>query len=132
MHGVVLPFADGEYHFFVPWAACAEIEAKAGAGILAIYARMAGGDAHLNDIAETLRQGLLHGGGGTVDGKAVVTKGNVAEVDRLLRHYVTGPDAVMSIADAWRLAQPVLAGAIVGYPEAQKKTTADQDAEVTA
>ncbi len=125
MPGITLPFGDGEYNFILPWAACAEIEAKAGDHILAIVERMANGGGFTGEIAETLRQGLLHGSGGIVDGKAVATKGNVVEVERLLRHYVTGPDAAMCIRDAWQIAYQVLAGAVVGYPDAQKKKEAD-------
>lgn len=119
MSGVTLPFGDGDYHFRLSWAGCAEVERKADDRIMAIYERVAVGAAGTAEIVEILRQGLLGGEGGVVDGQPVEPK--PAIVNALLSRYVTGPES-MPVRDSWQLAHVVIAGALVGYPEAQKKS----------
>ncbi|WP_439538680.1 gene transfer agent family protein [Sphingomonas sp.] len=124
MAGITLDFADGSYEFRLTWAGCAEVERKCGDGphnsIMAIYERVANGHARTVEIVEILRQGLIGGSGGVVDGQPVEC--TPAVINGLLARYVTGNDAVMPITEAWQVAQAVLMGALVGYPPAQKKS----------
>jgi hypothetical protein len=118
MSGITLAFGDGEYNFFLPWAACAEIERKSGnTPIMQIYARVASGQASTSDIVETIRQGLMGGSGGIADGQSVDMKPHVANA--LVERYVTGSDRC-PISESWQVAEAVLAAALVGYEPAQE------------
>lgn len=127
---LTLDWADGSYNFKLPWAACAEIERKSDAGIQAIYERVMIGQAHLADVVEVIRQGLLGGAGGTVDGQQVDCKPHV--VSALLDRYVTGPDR-RPFTENWNLAKAILHAFMVGYAPAQavgsKKKTDSPEAE---
>ena len=117
MSKITLAFGDGEYDFFLPWAACAEIERKSGnVPIMQIYARVASGQASTSDIVETIRQGLLGGESGTADGQPIEVKPHVANA--LIERYVTGSDR-RPISESWQLAEAILAAALVGYEPAQ-------------
>ncbi|MGL4640528.1 MAG: gene transfer agent family protein [Shewanella sp.] len=129
MSGITLSFADGEYHFFIPYAGLAEIERKSDAAIMVIYSRMMSGEASGSDIVETIRQGLLGGSGGTVDGASVETPVHI--VNSLLDRYVIGKEA-QPLLETWRIAQVVLAGAMLGYEPAQKDTKKKRQAKVSA
>jgi hypothetical protein len=109
---LTLDWADGTYDFRLPWAACAEIERKGGAGIQAIYERVMIGQAHLVDVSEIIRQGLLGGSGGMVDGQTVECKPHVVEA--LLNRYVTGDEA-RPFTENWNLAKAILHTFIVGF-----------------
>lgn len=113
---LVLDWADGSYDFRLTWAACAEIERKGEAGIQSIYERVMVGQAHLADVAEIIRQGLLGGAGGTVDGQAVECK--PAVVEALIKRYVTGED-MRPFTESWNLAKVILHTFMVGYQPAQ-------------
>lgn len=113
---LTLDWADGSYNFKLPWAACAELERKGNAGIQAIYERVMIGQAHLADVVEAIRQGLLGGAGGTVDGQTVECKPQV--VAALIERYVTGPEA-RPFNESWNLAKAILSAFIVGYAPAQ-------------
>jgi hypothetical protein len=128
---LVLDWADGSYDFRLTWAACAEIERKGGAGIQAIYERVMVGQAHLSDVAEVIRQGLLGGSGGTVDGASIEMKPPVAEA--LLKRYVTAEEA-RPFTESWNLAKAILHTFMVGYEPAQEsgsKKKADAKPETT-
>lgn len=114
---LVLEWADGSYDFKLPWAGCAEIERKSGAGIQSIYERVMVGQAHLADVVEIIRQGLLGGSGGTVDGQPIETKPQT--VSALLDRYVVGPNA-RPFTENWNLAKAVLHTFMVGYEPSQK------------
>jgi len=125
---LTLDWADGSYNFKLPWAACAEIERKGGAGIQAIYERVMIGQAHLADVSEIIRQGLLGGSGGVVDGQAVECRSPVVEA--LLTRYVTGPEA-RPFTESWNLAKAIMHTFMVGYEPAQAgsvKKKADETA----
>lgn len=113
---LTLDWADGSYDFRLPWAACAEIERKGNAGIQLIYERVMVGQAHLADVAEIIRQGLLGGAGGTVDEQPVDTTPPVVEA--LLKRYVTGADA-RPFTESWNVAKVILHTFMVGYEPAQ-------------
>lgn len=121
MPGVDLSFGDGEYNFFIPYAGLAEIERKSDATIMVIYARMMSGEASASDVVETIRQGLMGGSGGEVDGQSIETPAHV--VNALIERYVTGTEA-QGLYETWGIARVVLAGAMLGYEPAQKKSKA--------
>ena len=126
---LTLDFGDGSYDFKLPWAACAEIERKSDAGIQAVYERVMAGHSRLVDVAEIIRQGLLGGSGGTVDGQAVECKPSI--VAALLDRYVTGPEARPFI-ESWNLAATILHTFMQGYEPAQKDGSKKKDeAEAT-
>jgi hypothetical protein len=109
---LVIDWADGSYDFRLTWAGCAEIERKSDAAIQSIYERVMLGQSHSVDVAEIIRQGLLGGSGGTVDGQAVECK--PAVVEALLKRYVTGPES-RPFTESWTLASTVLHTFMVGY-----------------
>jgi hypothetical protein len=123
---VTLDWADGSYNFKLPWAACAEIERKSGAGIQAIYERVELGQAHLADVAEIIRQGLLCGSGGLVDGQVIDCKPQV--VTPLIDRYVTGPDA-RPFTESWSLAATIFRSFMHGYESAQSEGSKKKDGE---
>lgn len=112
---LILDWADGHYDFKLTWASCAEIERKSNAGIQAVYERVMVGQAHLADVTEIIRQGLLGGSGGTVDAQQVETKPHV--VSALLDRYVTGPEA-RPFTESWNVAKAILHTFMVGYEPA--------------
>lgn len=122
---LVLDWADGSYDFRLSWAACAEIERKGNAGIQAIYERVMVGQAHLADVAEITRQGLLGGAGGTVDGQPVECKPQV--VAALIDRYVTGAGA-RPFTESWNLAKAILHAFMVGYEPAQEPVASKKKA----
>jgi hypothetical protein len=125
---LTLDWADGSYDFRLTWTGCAEIERKAGAGIQTVFERVLLGGAHTADVIEVIRQGLLGGSGGVVDGADVTTK--APTVNALIDRYVTGPDAP-PFAESWNVAKAVLSAFMVGHESAQKKSEAD-DPEPTS
>lgn len=129
---LVLDWADGSYDFKLPWTACAEIERKGNAGIQEIYERVMVGQSHLSDVVEIIRQGLLGGAGGTVDGRPVECKPPVVEA--LLKRYVTGDDS-RPFTESWNLSKAILHAFMVGYEPLEagaKKKTEGESIEVSA
>lgn len=129
-----LEFADGEYRFALPLGQIDELQRKCGAGIGAIFARAIKGATRIGDdiilapasaefyaldLIETIRQGLIGGGQGTVDGRTVKVDPNM--VRRLVDNYVLN----QPLRTAWELAVAILGAVIVGYeppePEPGKK-----------
>lgn len=121
---ITLAFGDGVYTFRLGLAQIAEIQTKCGAGIGAIYARLlkgryilegenkgfAGEAAYqLADIVETVRQGLIGGGGGEVDGAPVTV--NPAVANRLVEAYVLN----RPLAESWTLATVIMGALVEGY-----------------
>lgn len=119
-----LEFADGEYTFALPLAQIDELQRKCGSGIGAIFARVVKGANRIGDdivlapanaefyaldLIETIRQGLIGGKQGMVDGKSVVVTPIVAQ--RLVTNYVLN----QPLSDAWSLATSILGAVIVGY-----------------
>ncbi|MEV5031644.1 gene transfer agent family protein [Sphingobium sp. LMC3-1-1.1] len=121
-----LDWADGSYDFRLTWSGCAEIERKSNASIQAIYERVMLGGAYLSDVIEIIRQGLLGGAGGAVDGQPIETKPPV--VNALIERYVTSVDAP-PFADSWNVAKAILNTFMVGHEAAQKKREDEDDLE---
>lgn len=119
-----LDFANGEYHFALPLVRINEMQVTCGDGIGAIYARVLkgvhqlGDDILLNpseaawrvlDIIEPIRQGLIGGGRGIVDGVEIKVTDDVMK--RLMANYVYN----RPLNDAWSLAISILGATIQGY-----------------
>lgn len=129
---------DGEYTFRLPMSGIMAIEQKCGAGIGEIHARTlvgryTNGDVafgaplegryRYGDLIEIIRQGLIGGNSGLVDGQQI--KVNSLLANHLIATYVSA-DSDNPVERAWELAASVLYGCIHGYEpaaeEAQKKT----------
>jgi hypothetical protein len=133
-----LAFADGTYSFNLGLAQINEIQSKCGAGIGAIYARVCKGrylmesvtfgnplesEYRIDDLIETIRQGLIGGGKGMVDDKEVIV--TAFRANELVANYVLAPGNPLK--DAWTLAAAILTARIEGYtPPADNKPKADE------
>lgn len=127
-------FGDGEYSFALKIPQIVAIEAKCGP-IGEVWARVSRGQYHegtetlfiheeaafkYDDLVEVIRQGLIGGGAGTVDGQPVTVMSR--EANTLLQAYVLSAPLV----EAWKLARVILGTLIEGYEpvdEAQKKSS---------
>lgn len=125
---VDLVFADGEYRFALGLAQIQELQTKCDAGIGAIYARVLQGRVaadinvghpgyaayRVEDVRETIRQGLIGGGEGMVDGQQV--KVTPLRANELVTRYLEE----MPLARQWDLAAAILYAKIEGYaPEGE-------------
>lgn len=128
-----LPFADGEYRFALGLAQLHELQTKCKTGIGALYARVLQGRVpdspdighplygayQIDDLYETVRQGLIGGGEGRVDGAPVVV--TPMRANELVERYLHA----LPLAEAWKLAAAILFAKIEGYApaidEAKKK-----------
>lgn len=139
---VDLKFADGEYRFALGLAQIDELQAKTGIGIGGLYARVLQGRVadgeqtvghpaysafYLADLRETIRQGLIGGGEGLVDGQAV--KVTALRANDMLERYATP----MPLVDQWNLAAAILFAAVEGYePEPDEAPPAGEEADGAA
>lgn len=137
---IELQFADGAYTFALPLPRIDELQRKCGAGIGAIFARVLKGCHYVGDEAvlapsqaeffaidliETIRQGLIGGGKGVVDGAEIKVTPVIAE--RLLNNYILD----RPLSDSWSLAFSILAAVIVGYDPPKKDEPAEERATET-
>ncbi len=132
-----LAFADGTYRFALGLGQIRELQTKCGAGLGEIYARViqgrvpdevaSAGGGHpafarytLDDLYEAIRQGLIGGGAGIVDG--VEVKVGALRANELVARYLEP----MPITQWWDLAAAVLFATVEGYddPNADKKKAA--------
>lgn len=151
---ITLPFGDGRYTFRLGLKQINEIQNRCDAGIGAIFARVVKGrfftmgpeggvavgdpqqaEYRVEDLLAVIRQGLLGGAAGWVDGEEV--RVDAARADQLIENYVLGDSAPLK--DAWALAAAILSVTIEGYdpPEAdvgasKKKDGAETGASTTA
>jgi hypothetical protein len=125
-----LEFADGEYTFALPLPRIDELQHKTHIGIGGLYQRLLKGAVigetgqaaiipHLGefyalDIVETVRQGLIGGGKGVVNGAEVRVTPELA--NRLIENYVL----TQPLASSWPKAVMILAACIVGYDPPKK------------
>jgi len=124
MNSIELDFADGVYNFALPLAQIDELQRKCGAGIGAIFARVIKGAHHIGDdvvlapasaefyaldVIETIRQGLIGGKRGMVDGKEIAVTPGTAH--KLINNYVLE----QPLSYAWEFAVSILGAVIVGY-----------------
>jgi hypothetical protein len=131
---VDIPFADGAYRFSFGLMQIAELEKKCDAGLGKIYARTLAGryglkaddvlpleaDYRFAELIEVIRQGLIGGDHGIVDGVVVPVRAN-----DLVSAYLFSPsDHRMPVKETWALAASVLSALVEGYVPPKKK--ADQ------
>jgi hypothetical protein len=127
---VTLDFADGKYTFKITLGGIREIQTKCRTGMGAVYARIlkgryispAGdtfgnpleGEWYVEDLIEVIRQGLLGGGSGMVDGQSV--KVDETRAQHLIENYVVGKP----LAYAWKLAAAIVTAANEGFGDADE------------
>jgi hypothetical protein len=127
-----LPCFDGIYTFRLGLAQIRELESKCDTGIGAINARTLRGrygleegeiipqdaEYRFSELVEVLRQGLIGGKHGYVDGADVLI--SAPRVTELITNYVLdGPDR-MVLRQTWALAAAVLSALIEGYTPPKK------------
>lgn len=128
-----LKFADGDYLFSLRLPQILELQRACGAGIFTIYGRVLKGryvldgglafgiphecEAFISDIYETVRQALIGGGKGVVNGEDVTV--NPVRATQLVETYCHLP--AQPLKDTWDLAAAILSVTIEGY-EGQKKS----------
>lgn len=143
-----LPFADGTYRFRLGLAQIAELQTKCGVGIGGLYARLLRGryvldsvslgltteaEFHIADVVEPIRQGLIGGRQGEVDGVAVEVTSTTAA--RLIENYLCAKDGTFQVPlrEAWNLAVAIIAALIEGYtPKKAEPASAPASEEGTA
>jgi hypothetical protein len=129
-----LEFADGEYHFALGLERINELQKTCGIGIGGLFNRLwkgcgyqllpsgelrliadpAYGEFFAADIIETLRQGLIGGGKGLVNGEEIKVTPEVA--NRLIKAYVLDRPLI----DSWTKAVSVLGACVMGYDPPKK------------
>lgn len=131
-----LKFADGEYTFALPIPRLEELQRKTGIGIGGLFSRLLKGVEQVNvggipelgvmsydlskaefyalDVVETIRQGLIGGASGVVNGSEVTVTPAIA--DTLLKSYVLE----CPLYQGWSVAVAILAGCIMGYDPPKK------------
>ena len=128
---IELAFADGQYRFALGLAQIQEIQTKCGP-IGAVYARVLAGRMaedrtvghpayaayDVGDLVEVVRQGLIGGGEGFVDGQAVQV--TALRANELVQRYGPGAPGV-PLSQLWQLAASVLFALIEGYEPAKQE-----------
>ena len=142
-----LPFADGTYTFRLGLAQINELQTKCGIGIGGLYARLLRGryvidtvslgltteaEFHLADVIEPIRQGLIGGKRGEVDGTPVEVSSIAAA--RLIENYLCAKDGTLLVPlrEAWNLAVAVVAALIEGYEPKKAEPDVAPATEATA
>jgi Phage tail tube protein, GTA-gp10 len=121
-----LDFADGKYRFALNIPGIVAIEKKAGIGIGAVAIEVFEGRWHYETVLEVIRQGLICGKSGLVNGMAVDLA--PIQVNHLLDTYV----AATPLREQAGLAQIILSVALDGYEpigETEKKSGETDSAE---
>jgi hypothetical protein len=137
---IELEFADGEYEFRLPLPRIDELQRKTGIGIGKLFGRVLKGcvqsgldvvlvpadaEFYALDLIETIRQGLIGGGRGAVNGEEV--KVTPALANKLVENYVLD----RPLSESWNLAASILMACIVGYEPPKKGQPAEQPATQT-
>lgn len=138
-----LAFADGDYRFALGLEQIHELQTKCKIGIGGLYARVVQGRMaedttighpafsafHLEDVRETVRQALIGGGAGLVDGQEV--KVGALRANELVERYLDP----MPLVEQWNLAAAILYAKIEGYeppaPEGEDKKKAPRSKPAT-
>jgi hypothetical protein len=136
-----LEFADGLYTFALPVERINELQTKCGIGIGGLFARVLKGCARIGDevvlapaqaefyavdLIETIRQGLIGGNHGVVNGEEITVSPAVAQ--RLVTNYVLD----RPLSDSWSMAASILGACIVGYDPPKKDQPGGDPASETA
>jgi hypothetical protein len=98
---IELDFGDGRYPFRLAWAQLISLQEKTDAGPFMLQQRLLKGDWRVQDIAETIRWGLI--GGGMVP----------LEATKLVRLFVETRPLLESLP----VAMGIIAAALIGSPE---------------
>lgn len=106
-------FGDDYYDFRLPYGLLLELQEKTEVGPLALLRRLESGDWKIQDVAETIRLGLI--GGGKVP----------AEAFKLVKRYVHERPPMENVV----LAKGILLIALVGAPEEDKKASTNNQEE---
>ncbi len=141
---MVLAFGNGEYKFALGLEQIKEIERACGAGIGAIYARTSKGryglaegeiypelaEYRFTELVEIIRQGLIGGGEGTIDGMDV--KVSAVRASELVQAYLLGlSDTRIVMTQIWMTAYAILHALIHGYAPPKKAEPAAEPATHT-
>ncbi len=137
---VDLAFANGTYRFALGLAQIHELQTKCDVGIGGLYARVlqgrmsdditvahpAYGAYRIDDVRETVRQGLIGGGEGIVDGAEI--KVGALRANELVERYLDP----MPLSEQWNLAAAILYAKIEGYkPDGETPTPAADKKKAT-
>lgn len=139
-----LKFADGEYRFFLGPSQIAELEKKCDAGIGRIYGRTLAGrlsmaeedvlpheaDFRFAELREIVRQGLIGGAQGMVDGAEVAVSS--IRANELVDRYVLSRHDRVALRTLWALAASVLFALVEGYDPDPKATPGSDPATPTS
>lgn len=124
-----LQFADGTYRFALGLAQLHELQTKCKTGVGAIYARVLQGRVtgdmavahpayaayHIEDLVETVRQGLIGGAMGWVDDEEI--RVGPMRANQLIDNYLHA----LPLMEQWNLAAAILHAKIDGYDPPKKK-----------
>lgn len=141
---VHLKFADGEYLFALTLERIRELQEKTGVGIGALYARVLQGRLaekidvghpayaafHVDDVRQTILQGLIGGGSGRADGQDVTV--SPLRAVELVDRYLGDPNGqpLMPLREQWDMAAAILFACVEGYePEGETGQVDDDDAD---
>lgn len=113
---ITLPFADGEFRFWMPLPAVIELERRAGRSIFTVYDDLGTSTATRGDVCETIRLGLIGGASGWVDGDDIEVSPMRAQ--RLVDMHV----AARPLSDGSMLAWCILHAAVSGI-DLQRRST---------
>lgn len=141
---IELPFADGKYIFKLGLAQIAEVERVGDAGIGRIYARTRAGrfgfepgealpdngEYRWLELVEIVRQGLIGGGAGFVNGAEVVVHAPRAN-DLVDRYLLRANDERLAMTQVWALAYAILHALIEGYTPPKKDEPGESPAVST-
>lgn len=143
LNTIDLQFADGAYTFAYGLERMEELQQKCKIGIGGLLGRLlkgcikhpvtgeimvnaAAGEFYAVDIIETIRQGLIGGRKGVVDGVEIEVTPVVA--NQLIQNYVL----CRPLAESWSLAASALGACIMGYEPPKKDDAGDEPAPETA
>lgn len=136
-NSIDLKFADGEYTFALPLAQISELQRKTGVGIGGLLQRVMKGCAVVEgeifgnpmlaefyavDLVETIRQGLIGGNHGVVNGEEIKVPPLLA--NKLLEAYVLA----QPLSESWNVAAAVLGAVVIGYDPPKKDQPAAERA----
>lgn len=132
---------DGEYTFRLPMSGIVALEQKCGAGIGEIHARtLVGrytndgysfgapleGRYRYTDLIEIIRQGLIGGNAGFVDGQQI--KVNSLLANHLINTYISA-DRDNPVERAWEVAASILYACVHGYAPAGESAEKKREPE---
>ncbi|MGJ0508933.1 MAG: gene transfer agent family protein [Methylocystis sp.] len=137
-NSIDLKFADGDYTFALPLKQINELQRKTDIGIGGLLKRVMNGCAVVEgqifgnpmlaefyalDIIETIRQGLIGGNRGVVNGDEIEVSPVLAA--KLIDAYVLS----QPLSQSWNIAAAILGAAVIGYDPPKKDQPAAERAQ---